>query len=128
MQCWLFMSSLFNFHCPFYEDIFHYIVILNHSPPTLVRNLSHHLSSCSINFLLQLFWTIISLETLFRGLLHINAAIMVGTMHLMWRLHPFYRYFGISLSPKVAVRYFYEVGSSCSTIMLDRVSSLNRIQ
>ena len=40
------------------EDISHYIAPLNYSPPTLVHlvhHLSHHLSSCPINFLLQLF-------------------------------------------------------------------------
>ena len=129
VQRWLFMSSLSNFSLSSsMEDIFHYIVLLNYPPPTFVHHLSHHLSSCSINFFLQLFWMIISLETLFRGLLHINAAIMVGTMHLMWRLQPFHRYFGISLLPRVAVRYFYMVGSSCSTIILVWVSNLNRIQ
>ena len=93
VQRWLFMSSLSNFSLSSsMEDIFHYIVLLNYPPPTFVHHLSHHLSSCPINFLLQLFWTIISLETLFRGLLHINAAIMVGTIHLMWRLQPFHRY------------------------------------
>ena len=129
MHRWLVRSSLFNFSPSFsMEDISHYIVILNHPPSTLVHHLSHHLSSCPINFLLQPFCTIISLETLFRGLLHINAVIMVGTMYLMWRLQPFHRYFGISLSPRVAVRYFYGVGSSCSTIILVRVSNLNHFQ
>ena len=37
------------------EDISHYIVPLNHLPPTLVHHLSHHLSSCPISLLLQLF-------------------------------------------------------------------------
>ena len=37
------------------EDISHYIVPLNHPPPTLVHHLSHHLSSCPISLLLQLF-------------------------------------------------------------------------
>ena len=129
VQRWLFMSSLFNFS-PSHsmEDISHYIVLLNYPSPTLVHHPSHHLSSCPINFLLQLFWMIISLETQFRDLLHINAAIMVGTMHLIWRLQPFHRYFGISLLPRVAMRYFYVVGSSCSTIILVRVSNLNCIQ
>ena len=40
---------------PFMEDISHYIDSLNYPPPTLVHHLSHHLSSCPINFLLQLF-------------------------------------------------------------------------
>ena len=110
------------------EDISHYIAPLNYSPPTLVHHLSHHLSSCPINFLLQLFWMIISLETLFRGLLHINAAIMVGTVHLMWRWQPFHRYFGIFLPPRVSVRYFYVIGTSRNIIILVRVSNLNHIQ
>ena len=37
------------------EDISHYIVHLNHPPPTLVHYLSHHLSICLIRLLLQLF-------------------------------------------------------------------------
>ena len=37
------------------EDIFHYIVPLNHLPPTLVHHLSHYLSICPIKLLLQLF-------------------------------------------------------------------------
>ena len=37
------------------EDISHYIVHLNHPPPTLVHHLSHHLSICPIKLLLQLF-------------------------------------------------------------------------
>ena len=48
--------------------------------------------------------------------------------HLMWRLQPFHRYFGIFLLPRVAVRYFYVVGTSCSIIILVRVGSLDRIQ
>ena len=36
------------------EDISHYIVPLNYSPPTLVHHLSHHLSICPIKLLLQL--------------------------------------------------------------------------
>ena len=37
------------------EDISHYIVPLNHPPPTLVHHLNHHLSICPIKLLLQLF-------------------------------------------------------------------------
>ena len=37
------------------ENISHYIVPLNHSPPILVHHLSHHLSICPIKLLLQLF-------------------------------------------------------------------------
>ena len=37
------------------EDISHYIVPLNHPPPTLVHHPSHHLSICPIKLLLQLF-------------------------------------------------------------------------
>ena len=40
---------------PSMEDISHYVVPLNYPPPTLIHHLSHHLSSCPINFLLQLF-------------------------------------------------------------------------
>ena len=51
------LQSLFSvFFDPFLmEDISHYIAPLNHPPPTLVYHLSHHLSSCSISLLLQLF-------------------------------------------------------------------------
>ena len=37
------------------EDISYYIVPLNHPAPTLVHHPSHHLSSCPIKLLLQLF-------------------------------------------------------------------------
>lgn len=37
------------------EDIFHYIVPFNHPPPTLIHHPNHHLSSCPIKLLLQLF-------------------------------------------------------------------------
>ena len=40
---------------PLMKDISHYMVPLNHPPPTLVHHLSHHLSNCPISFLLQLF-------------------------------------------------------------------------
>ena len=110
------------------KDISHYIVPLNYPPPTLVHHLNHHLSSCPISFLLQLFWMIISLKKLFRGLLDINAVIMVGTMHLMWRYQPFYRYFRVFLSPNMSVRCFYMVGTSWSTIIMVRVNNLNCIQ
>ena len=40
---------------PSIKDISYYIVPLNYPPPTLVHHLSHHLNSCPINFLLQLF-------------------------------------------------------------------------
>ena len=128
VQLWLLPSLPFNFfRSTLMDDISHYIVPLNHPLPTLVHHLSHHLSSCPISLLLQLFWIIISQETLFRGLLHKNAAIMVGTMHLMWRLQPFYRYFRV-LPPNVSVRCFYVVGTSWSTIIMVRVNNLIRIQ
>ena len=49
----IFLSPFFN---PLLmEDISHYIVPLNHPPPTLVHHLSHRLSICPIRLLLQLF-------------------------------------------------------------------------
>ena len=39
-----------------------------------------------------------------------------------------YHYIGLSLPPRVSVRYFYVVRTSCSITILVRVSNLNRIQ
>ena len=125
MQHSLFTFFFFStFPCPLLmEDISYYIVLLNYPPPTLVHHLNHYLSSCPINFLFQLFWMIIFLETLFRCLLYINAAIMVGTVHLIWRLQHFYRYFGVFLPPSISVRCSYMVGTSWSTLIMVRVSN-----
>ena len=112
------------------KDISHYIVPLSHPPLTLVHHLSHHLSIClttwvfvSLNFFFSFFWAVISQETLFRGLLHINAAIKVHTMHLMWWWQLFYRYFGVFLLPSVSVRRLYVVGTSWRIIIMVRVNN-----
>ena len=55
------------------------------------------------------FLVMISQETLFRNLLHINVAIKVGTMNLMWWQQLFSRYFGDFLLPRVFVSRLYVV-------------------
>ena len=51
-------------------------------------------------------WVAAAKTTLFRGLLHINAARKAAVMHLMWWWQPFFRYFELSSLSRVQETYF----------------------
>ena len=78
-------------------EISHIIQLpLDHLHPTLVGHLSLHLSTCPIRHILWFSVSCGSLGTLFRGLLHINAARKVAIVYLMQWQQLFLRYFWVS--------------------------------
>ena len=130
MQCSLFTFFSFNFlHCPlFYGRYFplysslelsSFYTCSSSNPP--LEQLSHQFSSSA--FLND---NILG-NTIQRSTPHKcghNGRYSAFNVEVA----AFHRYFGIFLPLRVSVRYFYMVGTSCSTIILVQVSNLNRIQ
>ena len=110
------------------EDISHYIVPLNYPPPTLVHHLSHHLSICPIELLLQLFLSCdLTRNTVRRSTSHkcghksrYNAfnVVLVAFLQIFWSLPSSLNVRGVSLRGGNFVENYYNGPSK----------QLNRVQ